>query len=278
MHTLMLLALLQPAAPTAKVEYLFAKVAPTNTPGRSKGQERAIVLIHGLGLFPLNKDKVITPALRTWQKSESILVKELAKQADVYALAYSQTAAVEKVHEETKLAKRIKSLKDDGYKEIILVGHSAGGLVARHFVEDHRDSPVTKVIQVCAPNTGSSLAAFKAAREGQIAYLASLSITARTAILLKRKETTIPAGVEFACVICSLRLGTDGVVSTKAQWSEDLQKQGIPAHLLHSPHWDVMKTRSGAEFVSKVIRDAQPRWKDEQVKAARKKYLGWLGS
>lgn len=276
MHALLLLLIpTAPAEPGPKIDAVFAKVGPSaKDAGRSRGRERAVVLIHGLALHPIKGEKAGKAGLRGWQKSDSVLVKELSAHSDVYSFAYAQTSAVEKVPESTGLAGHIRGLKKLGYKEIVLVGHSAGGLVARHFVEDNPDAGVTKVIQVCTPNGGSTLAALKAAREAQIAFLSSLSRTARAMTLEKRKDVTIPPKVEFACVVGALRLGTDGVVSSTSQWSEDLQKQGVPAHLLRTTHWDAMKTARGAEFLSKLILDPQPRWKAEQVSEAKKKLLG----
>jgi pimeloyl-ACP methyl ester carboxylesterase len=280
MTVLLALMLSLPAEPApvsvVKVDVVFARVAPAgDRPGRSKDQTRAVVLIHGLSLLPILKDKNNGKlALRTWQQTDSVLVKQLAPHADVYGFAYTQSTAVEKIHEGARLAEHVAALKKDGYKEIVLVGHSAGGLVARHFVEDHPDVGVTKVIQVCAPNGGSGLAAIKAAKEAQIAYLSSLSRTARAMTMEKRKDVRIPEGVEFACVVGSLRLGSDGVVPYSSQWSEDLQKQGVPAHVLKTAHWDAVKTARGAEFVTKLVREAQPRWKAEQVSEAKKKIFG----
>jgi pimeloyl-ACP methyl ester carboxylesterase len=260
-------------APAVKVDVVFTRVAPAgDKEGRSKDQTRAVVLIHGLSLLPILKDRKL--GLRTWQQSDSVLVKQLAPHADVYAFAYSQTTAVDQIPEGGKLLGHVEALKKLGYKEIVLIGHSAGGLVARHFVEDHPDAGVTKVIQVCAPNAGCGLAAIKAVKEAQIAYLSSLSKTARAVALQKRKGVSIPQDVEFACVVGSLRLGSDGVVAYSSQWSEDLQKQGIPAHVLKTAHWNAVKTKEGAEFVAKLVREAQPRWKAEQVSEAKKKTFG----
>lgn len=271
-HLLLALSLAAGAAPD--VENAFVKVGPNaRVPGRSKDQTRAVVLIHGLKLHVIVPEKLGKPELRVWQQSDSIMVKELSKHADVFAFAYTQSAAVEEIAEGAKLANRITELKKDGYKEIILVGHSAGGLVARHLVEDNPKLGVTRVIQVCAPNTGSTLAAVKAARDSQIAYLTSLSRTSRTSVLAKRKEIKVPETIEFTCVIGLVRLGTDGVVATKSQWSEELQDQGISAHLLRSTHWDAMKTAKGAELISKLIREPQPRWKADEVAEAKKKLL-----
>ena len=277
MNALLVAVLSLSAAPAAppKVETAFLKVAPAKpATGRTPKQARAVVLIHGLSLHPISKDKAARATMRSWQKPDSLLVKELARHADVYAFAYGQNTSVEKIPEATGLAQRIGGLRKDGYREIVLVGHSAGGLVARHMVEDNPEAGVTKVIQVCCPNTGSTLAAIRVVRDVQVAFFTSLSRAARKALLLKRQDLRIPGKVEFACVVGSIRLGGDGVVSCASQWSEDLQKQGIPAHLLRATHWEAVRGARGVELIGRLVREPQPRWKDEQISKARKLLLG----
>src|SRR5262249_37157965 len=141
-------------------------------------------------------------------------------------------------------------LKELGYPEIILLGHSAGGIVAREFVEDNPRAGVTKVVQVCTPNTGTALAkATFGLRKCQAPLVESLTPQGREQALRARADRKIPAHIEFVCVVCQLCLeGTaagkiadaievdltattngDGVVCTDSQWSDDLRKQGIPA-------------------------------------------------
>ncbi len=268
---------LSAAAPaeTPKVETIFQKVAPAKpADGRTPGQQRAVVLIHGLGLHPISKDRATRAILRSWQKPDSLLVKELSRHADVYAFAYGQITSVDKVPEAAGLARHVRALRKAGYREVVLVGHSAGGLVARHMVEDYPEAGVTKVIQVCSPNTGATLAALRLARDVQLAFFTSLGKAARKALLTKRQDLRIPTTVQFACVVGRIGLGGDGVVSCGSQWSEDLQKQGIPAHVLRTTHWDAVRGARGAELIGRLVRDPQPRWKDEQVSQARKKLLG----
>jgi pimeloyl-ACP methyl ester carboxylesterase len=260
------------------VETLFVKVGPNaRVPGRSAKQDRAIVLIHGLSVSPFSKAKVKRPYLRSWQRQDSILVKELARFADVYALAYGQTIACERISGVPLVLSHLRKLKKEGYAQIVLVGHSAGGLVARHLVEDYANLGVTKVIQVCAPNAGSGWAALKiSARSVQKAFLESLTHAGRKRILEERKGKLIPAAVEFACVVGSSRIGVngDGVVSCHSQWSDDLQAQGIPAYALHTIHWDAVRTAPGAELIATLVKEAQKRWQKDKVKAARKKLFG----
>jgi pimeloyl-ACP methyl ester carboxylesterase len=212
--------------------------------------------------------------LRSWQQQDSTLVKELSHHSDVYALAYGQTVACESIAESPRLIEHLRGLKKAGYRDIVLVGHSAGGIIARYLVEDNPEIGVTKVIQVCCPNGGSNWAALTTPRSMQAAFLASLTHTAREKLLQQRKEKRIPAEVEFTCVIGSVRLGGDGVVSCKSQWSDDLQAQGIPAHSLRATHWDAVRGVKGAELLGRLIREPHKRWDERAVREARKKLLG----
>ncbi len=278
MAALLLALLALPAAPKTptSVEILFVKSGPdASVATRAVGQERAIVLIQGLVLHPISKEKVVKPSLRSWQEKNSTLVKELSRRGDVWSLAYSQTASCERIAESAELLDHLRGLKKAGYREIVLVGHSAGGLIARQIVEDQPDLGVTKVIQVCCPNAGSNWAALKTARAIQAAFLSSLTHSSREKMLKDRKEKRIPMTVQFACVIGSFRLGGDGVVSCKSQWSDDLQDQGIPAHTLRTTHWDAVRSIRGAELIGRLIIEAQTRWDPRTVREAQET-AGWL--
>src|SRR5262245_44306630 len=149
----------------AHVQTLFVKVGPRpNVVQRTEGQDRAVVLIHGLGLHMISQEKAVKPYLRPYQQPDSALVHRLARDSDVYALAYGQNAPIEVIATSPAIADHIRWLRAAGYTQIVLIGHSAGGLVARHLVEDRPDLGVTRVIQVCAPNGGSGWAALKTAR------------------------------------------------------------------------------------------------------------------
>jgi pimeloyl-ACP methyl ester carboxylesterase len=267
------LLLLLPADPAVKA--IFVKAGPNPfVVGRSPGQTRAVVLIHGLGLHPFLKDKVMQAKPRSWQLPTSPLVHSLAKSADVYVFAYSQTVPVEKVADESGLARSIGQLRKDGYTHVTLIGHSAGGLIARHLVEDHPTCGVTRLIQVNTPNAGSSWATLRLTREVQTAFFTSLSVAAREKVLSARQEKTLPREVEVGCVVGSLRLGGDGVVSCRSQWTEDLQKQGVPAFLLRGGHRDGVATTPGVELLTKLATEPLPRWDADKVAAFRKGLLG----
>ena len=263
------------AAPEPAVLSAFAKVGPNPTVlSRSPGVERAVILVHGLGLHPFNADKVLKPRWRAWQHASSPLVKALGQSADVFAFSYGQTIPAHRIHEEAGLALYVKKLKADGYRQIVLVGHSAGGLVARHLVEDFPACGVTRVVQVCAPNLGSGWAMPKVVRDAQSAFLGSLSRTGRAKVLAERADKKLPAGVEFVCLVGSCRLDGDGVVGLASQWSEDLQKQGVPAAVIGCGHKDILTSAKGVEAIARAASEPSPRWKAEKVAEFRKAILG----
>src|SRR5215813_2898491 len=192
-------------APPAEVESRFEQVLPrpgmaSLFPGRV-GRQLAVVLIHGLYLHPFSKENAGRPLLRDWQTPKSRLARELARQADVYAFAYAQNVPVDEVARSGRLLESVRFLRSLDYREIVLVGHSAGGLVARQFVEDHPDEGVTKVIHVCTPNGGSSLAKLPASCGAQRVFLKSLTKQERRKSLAGRRDKHIPPGVDFVCVV-----------------------------------------------------------------------------
>jgi hypothetical protein len=287
----------------APVDAQFAQAAPVIREAppfeRSAGQRRAVVLLQGLRAHPFSSRNAAKADRHSWQRPGSPLVKALAQEADVFVFAYGQTVAVDRIVEATGLAKNIRQLKRLGYAEIVLVGHSAGGLIARQFVEDHPGAGVTKVIQVGAPNGGSSWAkAGWSVRTGQEAFIASLTKEGRRQCLAKRAGKIIPADVEFVCLIGLIDLRVDvsvskeiggegevvrlvaaaktrgdGMVSWDSQWTEELQEQGIPAVSIEIDHFMMMRSKAGTEKIVQLVREPQPRWDGTQVAKARQRFL-----
>jgi pimeloyl-ACP methyl ester carboxylesterase len=257
------------------VETAFVQVAPAYREAaacqRSPGQARAIVLIHGLLPHPFSRDSVARPLFHEWQKPGSLLVKRLGQGSDVFAFAYGQNVPAGEVAESLALSEDVRRLQALGYREIVLVGHSAGGVIAREFVEDNPGSAVTKVIQVCAPNGGSGWASMHAVRANQIDFLASLTKSTRRRTLSARAGKTIPAHVDFACVVGTGTVVGDGLVRASCQWTEELQRQGIPAYPLGTSHWSAVRGKKGAELLAELARAPQPRWDARQVAAARRR-------
>lgn len=276
MNTTVSLLCLLIASPGA-IETQFVQVAPSpahqhwwNAPQKT----RAVVLIHGLLVHPFSKANVSRAHLHSWQQPDCLLVKRLAQEADVFAFAYAQTVSADDIAECPELAKQLEKLRRDGYREIVLVGHSAGGVIARQFVEDHPDCGVTKVIQVCAPNRGSSWARWQTVRANQIDFLDSLTKPARNRSLWERADKKVPGHVEFACIVGTGTINGDGMVSNRSQYPPDLQKQGIPAYPLSSTHWSLLRSRKGVELAARLVREPQPRWDEKQVEAVRRRLPG----
>jgi pimeloyl-ACP methyl ester carboxylesterase len=260
----------------ATVQTLFVKVGPMpGVAGRSPDQDRAVVLIHGLSLHMISQQNTYKAYLRPWQQSDHPLVRRLAQDSDVYALAYGQNVPVDQVTASGDILRHIRSLKSAGYKQIVLVGHSAGGLIARELVEDHPDAGVTRVVQVCSPNAGSGWAALRTTRAVQIPFLVSLTRTGREKVIEKRYPgTRVPDSVGFACVVGTCHLGGDGVVSCRSQWSADLQKQGVPAYSVKTTHWDAMNNSRTQDLLGRLVVEPLPRWDEAKVAEARKSLLG----
>lgn len=264
-------------ASTSAIETRFVQVAPPsaqqqwwNTPHKT----RAVVLIHGLFVHPFSKTNVSRAQLHSWQQPNCLLVKRLAQEADVFAFAYSQTESADDIAECPQLETQLRKLRQAGYRDIVLIGHSAGGVIARQFVEDHPDCGVTKVIQVCAPNAGSGWAKWQTVRSNQLDFLDSLTKPARIRSLTQRADKKIPRNIEFACIVGTGTVVGDGMVSNRSQYPPDLQRQGIPAYPFNSTHWMVLRSRKGVELAARLVREPQPRWDEKQVEAVRRRLVG----
>lgn len=260
------------------VEARFVQVAPSlgrtedGVIARTAGQGRAVLLIEGLNLHLLRQRLAMKAELRPWQQPGSVLVRTLAPHADVFAFTYSQTAPVTDIGELPALGECIQRLRQAGYSEVVLVGFSAGGVVARQFVEDNPRAGVSRVIQVCAPNVGSALAKFKAAvGPVQAPFLQSLTRQARNRVLQERRNKTIPLDVDFVCVVGEGLLFGDGVVSIRSQWPEDLQGQGVPAVPLRTEHWEALRDARAAQVIARLAWEKQPRWSAAQVAVMRQR-------
>jgi hypothetical protein len=238
---------------------------------RSPGQMRAVILIHGLQVHPISSLQVNKAAFKSWQKPRSVMVEALAKEADVFAFAYSENATLEEIVSASGLREDVAKLKELGYGQIVLIGHSAGGLVARHFIEDYPDASVTKVVQICTPNTGASSANMDAGvRKNQRPFLHCLTKEGRAVCLLERADKKVPPSVQFVCVIGDGMGSGDFLVSNASQWSKDLQDQGIPALALHTTHFTVMYSKAQAQKISEIVREDTPRWNEIQVASMKK--------
>ena len=146
-------------APCVDLPTLFWGIAPKveadDLASFKRKKDKAVVLVHGLLARPLHPDRAEKPDPHGWQKADGALVKLLADEFDVFGVSYAQTVAMDLVPLSKGLRDGVAALKAAGYKEIALVGHSAGGVIARRFVECHPEAGVTKVVAVAAPFNGS---------------------------------------------------------------------------------------------------------------------------
>lgn len=259
------------------VETRFEQVYPLpkhkDLPERTPGQRRAVLLIPGLRMHSFSSTRVHQAQFHDWQAHTSHLVQALGKNADVYAFAYAQNVPVETIAEHPALAGSILRLRFLGYEEIIVIGHSAGGIVARLFVEDNPLAGVTRVVQVAAPNLGSSWAKADIVRKDQEPFLHSLTKEGRGKNSLKRQDRKIPAHVQFVCVVGSAGNLGDGLVSIASQWPDDLQAQGIPAIRFSTTHFFVVRSAASAARIAALACQPQPRWTEAERNLRRKAIL-----
>lgn len=274
------------AAP-AGVETRLEQLAPLpariidgdNRPRRRLDMRRAVVLLHGLRPQPVSASAASRAEPSYWEKPQAPIVRALSPDADIYAFHYAQVAAVDDIARLPALADATRLLRGAGYQEVVLIGYSAGGIIARLFVEDTPNAGVTKVIQVCAPNTGSDWTVLKhGVREVQMPFVRSLTKEERQAAAKARGDKTIPAHIEFACIVAAMNPLNDGIVRRDAQWPTDLQTQGIPAEMLYIPHVGAMYSNRLAARIAELVRTPQPRWSAERILAARPKVLGLMSN
>ena len=276
-----LVATVPTAAPAAELPTELWQVAPDSgrkpwaPPAKPGGKSRAVVLVPGLWVHPLRPARAMLPELRAWQAPKSELVKALAGDSDVFAFAYAQTVPVDEVVRYPGLRDAVARLRKAGYKEVVLVGHSAGGIIARQFAEAHPDAGVTKVICVGAPFEGAGAAKLRVGYPKiQAGFVKSLAPAARAA-LAKANAHPPTDGVEFACVVCKLkRLESDGVVTVQSQWPEDLRHAGVPAVLARVGHVEAMQSAESVRVIAELAREKLTRWSPEEVEKARRILFG----
>lgn len=275
------LALTVSLAPSVDLPTLFWGVDPevlvveADTKLKAK-HDRAVLLVHGLLPRVFHPSRAEKPEAHEWQVKDGRLVKTLADEADVYGFSYAQTRCVDDVAYSRGLRDGIAAIKAAGYKEIVLVGHSAGGLVSRRFVEVFPDAGVTKVIAVGTPFAGSgwaNLPGFTLPKT-QVPFIHSLSPEARE-VCAKARDSKLPADLEFGVVMCKVnRRDDDTVVALKSQWPDDLQKQGVPVVMATCNHFEAMTCEPLAREVAKLVNGRIVRWDDDNVAKARRVLFG----
>jgi pimeloyl-ACP methyl ester carboxylesterase len=242
---------------------------------RSEDCELAVVLVHGLDLHH-DSSNAQESRPHKWQGSTSPLVKALSKQSDVYTISYPQTSAVEEIANFPELKSAVARIKGFGYTQVVLIGHSAGGLVARHFVEDRPDTGITRVIQVATPNAGAHLADW-GVKLGQFdrnqePFVRSLGPEHRAAVLKSRQGRHVPPAIEFVTVVCLKTEGgkSDGVVSLQSQWPLDLQEQCTGCVCVHTNHHEAMRNDDAIKVLCKLATEPQRRWSAARVVEMRR--------
>jgi hypothetical protein len=238
--------------------------------------DKAVVLVHGLVPHVFFPEKAEKSEAHDWQMKGGKLVKALADEFDVYGFSYAQTRSVDDVVFARGLKEGLEQVKAAGYKEVVLVGHSAGGIVARRVVEVYPDVGVTKVIAVATPFHGSGWAKVPefTVPKTQVAFVHSLSPDVREE-MCKECEGALPKGLEFCCVVCKLqRLDSDTVVGVKSQWPDGLQKAGVPAVVAVCNHFEAMNHDAVIKEVTKLVGGKVVRWDDDKTATARKVLFG----
>ncbi|VTT96366.1 : Abhydrolase_6 [Gemmataceae bacterium] len=260
-------------APAVELPTELWQVAPERkgafaiNPPRTK--DRAVLLIPGLKIHPFRPSYATRPDLREYQQPNSELVRTLAKDADVFAFGYAQTVPLDAVAMSPGLRAAVGRLKQAGYEEIALIGHSAGGMIARVFAEAHPDSGVTKVITVASPHGGAELASLKVGYpKVQAAFVESLAPAVRAQVAGTGK---LDDKLQIACVVCKVkRIEADGLVRLPSQWPDDCRKAGVPAVLVQTDHWHAMLAPQSVKVLGELAREKLTRWTPEEVEKAQR--------
>jgi pimeloyl-ACP methyl ester carboxylesterase len=239
-------------------------------------RDTAVILLHGLMPRPFRTDLAEHPEPHSWQKPTGDLVKLLSADADIFGFSYAQTLPVDAIALSRGLQSGIAMIKAASYKQIVLVGHSAGGIIARRFVELYPDSGVTKLICVACPHLGSDWAELPQVvlPKVQVRFIQSLLPEYREQ-RAKEWSHSLNRDVQVCCVICKLsRLGSDTVVPVASQWPDQLQQQGVPAVLVGCTHFEAMKSEKSLKAISDLVKGKVTRWAPEQVEQARTALFG----
>lgn len=258
------------ALPTAAWQPTRAKQNDVPNLAPLVAKKRAVLLVPGLWLHPFQNERCLAPEMHDWQRPYSKLVKELSPDFDVYAFSFAQTVPLDAVSLSTGMRNQVAALKQAGYREIILIGHSAGGVIARQFVERFPSTGVTKVIQVAAPNRGSDYATISLGiPKPQLPFVKSLLPEFRKVATIRSPK--LPNDLEFCCVVCQGgNRQSDTIVEFDSQWPEDLQKQGIPAVMVASYHNESVKAEIPVKAIGELAREKLVRWSAEDVATAKK--------
>ena len=142
-------------------------------------------------------------------------------------------------------------------------------MIARQFVEDNPTAGVTKVVQACSPNGGTTVAMIDSLLNQRV-FLDSLTPEGRKKCLKERAARTIPEGVQFVLILSDIGGKTDGLVRCDCQWTPDLQVQCVPVLPIKVLHPQVPRAVKGIEAIAAAVKEDQPRWKPERVRDVKK--------
>jgi len=188
-------------------------------------------------------------------------VKALSPDADVYA-STSPDSALDEVARMPALAQAIRSLRAAGYDEVALAVISAGGVIARYFVEDVLNSGVTKVCK-SAPRMPDRKTVLCRASARCSAFCSFIGRRSSQRGAKTRGRQTIPPQVEFVCIVAAMNWIGDGVVHRDAQGRRDLQAKGCRP-ILFMPHVGAMYSSQMANRIAELVKTPQPRWSHER--------------
>ncbi len=229
---------------------------------------KAVLCIPGLYPHPLRPERATKPEMHPWFEPKAPLLAALAPDFDVYAFGYAQTLPVDSVASSNGMRETIAKLKTAGYREIVLVGHSAGGIVAHQFAVRFPDSGVTKVIPVAAPYSGSDLAELNVGLPWtQVSYIKSLAPQPRQATL--KEDKAFPKTIEYCAMLCKVsRLPNDIMVNLESQWPPEVRQQGLPAALVNANHFEVLKSTIGVSTTVDLASSKLIRWSEADTAKA----------
>jgi pimeloyl-ACP methyl ester carboxylesterase len=239
-----------------------------------KTKTRAVVLIPGLKLHPVRPALAARPEMHKWQQPRGELVRALAEDFDVFALGYAQTVPVDVVARAPALRAAVELLEKADYREIILIGHSAGGVLARLFVATYPKTGVTKVITTASPHAGALLARLPFGYPKiQAPFVQSLTPEARQA-LARPVDVDPNQPIEMVCVVARLpRLFSDGLVDVDSQWPPECRAAGVPVVVVEINHFEVLMHPASVHVVARLAREKLRRWTPQEVEQAARLLL-----
>lgn len=160
------------------------------------------------------------------------------------------------------LAKGLKTAIDNLHKdadEIILVGHSMGGLVVRQYLLDEyiarREPRVNKVILYAVPNEGSSLAQIaKNISVYKNPHLLQLCKSSDFIDLLNQNWTASTFyennEIDFTVVVA----GNDKIVNRRS--AEGIFRHLTPEHIPHANHFSIVKPESADSLAYQILKNS----------------------